>query len=225
MIYKRGTGDAILRLIAFAILSNTGRIITGTIFIIIGLFYGFKSHMVVYHYRDLHAYTIFTSTRSTRYSFQDQYSQNIYQAELTEFTSYFSTTDLQDATLSLVYSDIDSSTANGGNDHHILRLAITDQNGNQLKAFETFQYQQHPKSYFENDWSDAGIMLGIGGAFWLVTLLLWWSIPKVIAWQEKHHPKEFSEVQIAHFYNQQTRNPWSSSRRSNPPPDFRDLAR
>lgn len=225
MIYRQNRADAGLRLVTFLLFSTAGRIITGAILIIIGLFYGFKSHNVVYHQKDLHAYTIYSNTQTVNYSFQDKYSSNFYQANLNDFATYFEVQDFQNATISMVYTDLDSSAANGGNGHNMVRLAIVDENGHELKVFATNQFLQHPKSYFENKWPTAAIWLGIGAGFWLVTWLLWLTIPKIIAWQDRRKPKEFSEKQIARMYNEQKRNPWTTKRSFDPPPDFTKLSR
>ncbi|GHO89060.1 hypothetical protein [Dictyobacter formicarum] len=226
---RNRSGDAAFRIVVYLFFTHVGRIIMGSAFLIGGLIYGFNSHMVSYQSADVIRYQLYSNTDAVEYYIRDVNTGLIFTAKLTDFSSYFSEQDIAHARLSLVYDDssqnVNMQLSDGGSltgtGHQILKLVILDQQGHAVDSFDTYQYQSHPQSYFENHWSIASILAGIGACILLATLIIY-----LIARQ--HNPDEHPELsteEIAEAYRKQTRDAWRFGLDSRGPIDFKKLTR
>ncbi|GLV57110.1 hypothetical protein KDH_39480 [Dictyobacter sp. S3.2.2.5] len=226
---RNRSSDIAFRMVAYLFLTHVGRIIMGSAFLIGGLLYGFNSHTISYQSVNLVHFQLYSSQQDVKYYLRDTSTGLIYTANLTDFSTYFSEQDIAQSRLALIYDDssqsvtmplVDGSSLTGTG-HQILKLTILSQQDNASNSFETYQYQSHPQSYFENHWGIASILAGIGACILLATLLIY-----LIARQ--HNPEEqpqLSTEEVEQAYRKQTRDAWRLGMDSRGPIDFKKLTR
>lgn len=234
MYYK---GEAFVRILAYVFLTKLGRIIFGILLLIAGLVYGFNSHAVMYADKNLKQFNLYTSN-NLKYYIQDPATNTFYTINLTDFSAYFSDQEMKEHQISFIYNaSPDTMDFKANNDeikrqsYHVVKLTIFDATNQTSENFATYQYIEHPHSYYENYWANASIIVGLGLLFILFSLLAPMVVETIIRQRNGGVLPDISEQEMGRIYAKQQSAHEASWKKGNvkrhfqEPPDFKKWAK
>jgi hypothetical protein len=214
-------GFAMVRLLAFFVLTQLGRLIAAPLLIIGGIALGFTSHAIMYPHVAQTTYHIWQYDENTgTYYVQRPGNSQLYVFTFTDFTPYADPETLQaygsmpdNRTLvaEVTYNAEKERTrfSDSSQTYEVYRVIQLKAAADPGKEFTTIAYREYPTGYYDNRWPYGAGMAGFGALLLLVSFYVYWS--------DKHFDgTSGKEINILW-----SSSPWGGSNRSVNPRDLK----